>query len=154
MKRKDLENLTKDELIELVLSSRKEAEEAKSERERAIAETDAKLERAYAELSKANAEIDRLLALVDAKNQTILRDNFDRFVGKSEHSSAVRAKAPVIDEADAKAKGKPGRRKGSANLSLSREQLAAMASETITVEPDGRIGVDGLVRFGEDETYM
>ena len=162
MKRKDLETLTRDELIELVLSSRKEAEEgaarserdaALAERDSALAETAAKLEGAYAEMSRLNAEVDRLLALLDAKNQTILRDNFDRFVGKSEHSAAVRAKAPVVDEADAKAKGKPGRRKGSANLSLSREQLAAMASETVTVEPDGRIGVEGLVRFGEDEAY-
>ena len=156
MKRKDLETLTKDELIELVLSSRKEAEEAvaregavRSERDAAAAE----LERAYAEMSRLNAEVEKLLSIVEAKNQTILRDNFDRFVGKSEHSSAVRAKAPVVDEADVKAKGKPGRRKGSANLSLSREELAAMASETITVEPDGRIGAEGLVRFGEDETY-
>ncbi|MBQ2494051.1 MAG: hypothetical protein II520_02315, partial [Bacilli bacterium] len=93
MKRKDLETLTRDELIELVLSSRKEAEEAKSERERAIAEAGAKLERAYAEMSRLNAEVEKLLSIVEAKNQTILRDNFDRFVGKSEHSSAVRAKA-------------------------------------------------------------
>ena len=100
MKRKDLETLSQDELIELVLSSRKEAEDAVAERERALAE-----------LSAAHAQIERLLALIDAKNQTILRDNFDRFVGKSEHSSAVRAKAPVvIDEAEAKAKGRPGRR--------------------------------------------
>ena len=153
MKRKDLENLTKDELIELVLSSRKEAEEAESARERAIAEADAKLERAYAEMSRLNAEVEKLLSIVEAKNQTILRDSFDRFVGKSEHSSAVRAKAPVVDEADAKAKGRPGRRKGSANLSLSREQLAAMASETVTVEPEGAVGAEGLVRFGEDEAY-
>jgi len=142
VKRKDLETLSQDELIELVLSSRKEAEDAVAERERALAE-----------LSAAHAQIERLLALIDAKNQTILRDNFDRFVGKSEHSSAMRAKAPVIDEADARAKGKPGRRKGSASLSLSREELAAMASETITVEPGGAIGAEGLVRFGEDEAY-
>ena len=143
MKRKDLETLSQDELIELVLSSRKEAEDAVAERERALAE-----------LSAAHAQIERLLALIDAKNQTILRDNFDRFVGKSEHSSAMRAKAPVvIDEAEAKAKGRPGRRRGSPNLSLTREQLAAMASETIMVEPEGRFGEEGLVRFGEDEAY-
>ena len=153
MKRKDLETLTREELIELVLSSRDEAEEARSERDSALAETAAKLERAYAEMSRLNAEVERLLALLDAKNQTILRDNFDRFVGKSEHSAAVRAKAPVIDEAEAKAKGRPGRKKGSPGLSLTREQLSAMASETITVEPDGAVGVEGLVRFGEDETY-
>ena len=142
MRRKDLEALSQDELIELVLSSRKDAEEAFREREEALAD-----------VSRLNAEMERLLALLDARNQTILRDNFDRFVGRSEHSSAIRAKAPVIDEADAKAKGKPGRRKGSANLSLSRERLSALASETVTVEPEGKPSRDGLVRFGEDETY-
>ena len=157
MRRKDLETLSQDELIELVLSSRKDADEANSAKERALAERDAaaeKLEKARAEVSRLNAEMERLLAIVDAKNQTILRDNFNSFVGKSEHSSAIRAKAPaVIDEADAKAKGKPGRKAGSANLSLSREQLAALATETVTMEPHGILGEEGLVRFGEDETY-
>ncbi len=170
VKRKDLETLSQDELIELVLSSRKEADEAKAERRSAESElakaradadaakterdaAKADLEKAFAEVSRLNAEMERLLAIVDAKNQTILRDNFNSFVGRSEHSSAVRAKAPVIDEADAKAKGRPGRKRGSANLSLTREQLAALASETVTIEPDGKPSEEGLVRFGEDETY-
>ena len=163
MRRKDLETLSQDELIELVLSSRRDAEEAKSElsearaeRDRALSERDAaagELEKAYAEVSRLNAEMEKLLAMIDAKNQTILRDNFNSFVGKSEHSSAIRAKAPVVDEADAKAKGKPGRRAGSANLSLTREQLSALATETVTIEPEGALSEDGLVRFGEDEAY-
>ena len=171
MRRKDLEALSQDELIELVLSSRKDAEEAKSGRESAESElakaradadaakterdaAKADLEKAYAEVSRLNAEMERLLAVIDAKNQTILRDAFNSFVGKSEHSSAIRAKAPVVvDEADAKAKGKPGRKAGSANLSLSREQLSALASETVTIEPEGKLSSEGLVRFGEDEAY-
>ena len=164
VKRKDLEALTQDELIELVLSSRKAAEEAESELsdakaagDRALAEREEAIrerEEALAEVSRLNAELEKLLALVDAKNETILRDNFNAFVGRSEHSSAVRAKAPAaIDEAEAKAKGKPGRRAGSANLSLSREQLAALATETVTMEPEGKLSEEGLVRFGEDEAY-
>lgn len=150
VKRKDLETLSQDELIELVLSSRREAERERSEKERAFRER----EEALAEVSRLNAEMERLLAIIDAKNQTILRDAFNSFVGKSEHSSAIRAKAPVvIDEAEGKAEGKPGRKAGSANLSLSREQLAALATETITVEPDGMLSEEGLVRFGEDEAY-
>ena len=171
VKRKDLETLSQDELIELVLSSRMEAEAAAAQRDSAVAERDsavaerdsaladrdsalAERERALAEVSRLNAQMERLLAAVDAKNQTILRDNFNAFVGRSEHSSAMRARAPAaIDEADAKAKGRPGRRRGSANLSLTREQLSALASETVVMEPEGRLLEEGLVRFGEDEAY-
>ena len=164
VKRNGLENLSRDELIELVLSSRAEAERsaaeaaaARAEADRAMGERDsavAEREKALAEVSRLNAEMEKLLALFDSRNQALLRNNFNSFLTKSEHGSAIRSRAPSpIDEADAKARGKAGRKAGSKNLSLTREQLSAMASETVTVEPEGILSGEGIVRFGEDETY-
>lgn len=134
----DLSALSRERLIEMYTSLKKtdEAQEAEIY----------KLRMALSELSASN----------DSKNQTILRDNFNAIIIKSEHEPDADGKSP-INEAEETVRKKGGRTPGSKNFLLSGEELWKMVGpeDVITIEPDEVLNGDGgsaAVRFGAEDS--
>ncbi len=163
-----LSSLTREELLALVASmgasieslggEMRSKDKRISDLERSVEERDAEIERQRARIYKLMEKLDRALGKVDAKNQTILRDNFNMIEGKSEHKAPIRQAAVNEAEADAEkaAKAKPrGRRKGARAETLTPEALEAMArpEDTVYLDPDV-IGEGGWECFGEDVSYV
>lgn len=143
-----LEAMTREELVALLLSSRAEMEE----KDRKIAEAEKAIEAMEAKNYELQMRISELLAKIDAKNQTILRDNFNMILGKSEH---IRERSPV-NEAEAKSGGRRGRKPGSKAESLTPERLEAMVApeDVFRIEPEMDPGQRAAaVAFGEDAAY-
>ena len=133
VKRKDLENMSKEELIKLVLGVSSKLDK-----------TEAEFRKLQEELNAALAEVERLRALGR-------KERADRFGPRREDVNAFdEAEAPAADERKA-GEEKRGRKAGF------RKDLSwyeSRASETVHVWPDGAEGLpDGHVEIGEEVTY-
>ncbi len=132
------DNLSKDELIKLLL-----------EKDNKLIEKENKLEETLIELRDLRIKLDKLILKYDNEHQRQIRDTYNQFVKKSERLEPI---DEAINEAEAKASKKPGQKKGSHNFTYD-----LIPTRTIVKELDESERIcpscgEVMVEIGEDST--
>lgn len=135
---KKYDNLSKDELIKLLL-----------EKENKIKEQENKIKEQEIELRDLRIKYDKLILKYENEHQKQLRDTYNRFVKKSEHLEPI---DEAINEAEAKATKKIGQKKGNHNFNYD-----LVPTRTIINEIDEKDRIcpkcgEVMVEIGEDST--
>ena len=139
------ENLSKDELIKLLL----EKDNKLVEKDNEIKETKIEFEKTLIELRDLRIKYDKLILKYDNEHQRQLRDTYNQFVKKSEKLEPI---DEAINEAEAKATKKPGQRKGNHNFTYD-----LIPNRTIIKDLDEKDRIcpncgEVMVEIGEDST--
>ena len=159
---KDLNNLSKEELIALVsmLSQKeeesnkkiKEQEKALQKKDKIIEKKDKIIAKLEAEKHKLNIKLDSLIEKYEQKVQMSKKIAADRYASKSE---ALPKTAEAINEVEAIIETKPKKERKSPTESFV-EVLKDLSSETIVIDYDfegNNINKELVKDFGKDETY-
>jgi len=110
------ENLSKDELIKLLLNKDKEISNKDKEilkKDNEINEVKIELEKTIIELRDLRIKHDKLILKYENEHQRYVRDVYNKFVKKSEKLEPI---DEAINEAEAKSTKKAGRKKGDHNF--------------------------------------
>lgn len=139
------ENLSKDELIKLLLKKDNEIKEKNNE----IIETNKKLEESLIELRNTREKLDKLIIKYENEHQRQIRDIYNTFVKKSEKLEPI---DETINEAEAKSNRKPGQKQGGHNFIYDLKP-----TRTIIKELDEKDRIcpncgEVMVEIGEDST--
>ena len=131
-------NLSKDELIKLLL-----------EKDNKINETQDKFEKTLIELRDLRIKYDKLILKYDNEHQRQLRDTYNQFVKKSEKLEPI---DEAINEAEAKAPKKRGQKEGNHNFTYD-----LIPNRTIVKELDEKDRIcpscgEVMVEIGSDST--
>ena len=132
------EDLSKDELIKLLL-----------EKDNVIQETKLEYEKTLIELKTTREKLDKLILKYENEHQRQLRDTYNQFVKKSEKLEPI---DEAINEAEAKAPKKRGQKGGNHNFTYD-----LVPTRTIVKELDEKDRIcpncgEVMVEIGEDST--
>ena len=139
------ENLSKDELIKLLL----EKDNKLLEKDNKLSEMKDELDKTIIELRDTREKLDKLILKYENEHQRQLRDTYNKFVKKSETLEPI---DEAINEAEAKSTKKRGQKKGGHNFTYDLKPTRTIVKELDESERICPICSEVMVEIGEDST--